>query len=534
MKRHLSFSEECDNPPDKPDKVGTADKRDEDQPDTTSKEGRKTPRRRAAKSKPAKKQKVEEAGRSKTSPETGSTAPSPKVSKAPPPPPPAKSGVPQLAAPPKAAPKTAVPAVPTPKAAAETSVATSESKATKSEEVDQGDKLLRDILNRARTVDALEPDAHSQLGSVTGSDATSRKSKKGQKKLMKRDKKTHALKMRFYRSLGSYSSPDEVHDLATSARTGPKKAQKMQVLFEQWLSAGEDWSKSKLVQSMQSKKSFQKRGARRWFTRQELALKYKDAQGSANYNVADEIIKEKKKDPTSAEQCVRKHPDAPEVESLTQYLCFDEEVESDQQDVVLTSLFQGVADAGRNRKSKKDKKRKKDSSSDSSPSSDEESDSSSDDDKSSDESSSESNRKSKKSKKGKKAKKSKKAKSKKGKKGKKQSKEAKAKQEAKDRKRDADKKEQEIRSAAKKVLTSLQSNIQDIAKKEAKTRKLSQNVQAVLLPELQNFKDPMLSAREKLQKIIDDDEVDGMKQAGEHGKAQVQRYLDNKSSLNVS
>ena len=61
--------------------------------------------------------------------------------------------------------------------------------------------------------------------------------------------------------------------VTTSHFSGPKKAQKMQVLFEQWLSAGEDWSKSKLVQSMQSKESFQKRGARRWFTRQELACK---------------------------------------------------------------------------------------------------------------------------------------------------------------------------------------------------------------------------------------------------------------------
>ena len=203
---------------------------------------------------------------------------------------------------------------------------------------------------------------------------------------------------------------------------------------------------------MQKKESFQKRGARRWFTRQELALKYKDAQGSANYNVADEIIKEKKKDPTSAEQCVRKHPDAPDVESLTQYLCFDEEVESEQEDVVLTSLFQGVDAAGRKRndKTKKNKKRKKDSSSDSSPSSEEESDSSSDDDKSSGESSSESNRKSKKSKKGKKGKSKKSKKAKTGK-GKKQTKEAKAKQDEKDRKRDVEKKEQETRAAAKKA-----------------------------------------------------------------------------------
>lgn len=227
----------------------------------------------------------------------------------------------------------------------------------------------------------------------------------------------------------------------------------MQVLFEQWLSSGEDWSRSKLIQSMQKKESFQKRGARRWFTRQELALKYKDAQGSANYDVADEIIKEKKKDPTSAEQCVRKHPDAPDVESLTQYLCFDEEVESEQEDVVLTSLFQGVDAVGRKRNEKngkKNKKRKKGSSSDSSPSSEEESDSSSDDDKSSGESSSESNRKSKKSKKGKKGKSKKSKKAKTGK-GKKQTKEAKAKQDEKDRKRDADKKEQETRAAAKKA-----------------------------------------------------------------------------------
>eukprot|EP00435_Cladocopium_sp_Y103_P070765 s621_g36.t1 len=434
MKRKLSFSQ-SHGEDDESDRAGKAD--------TTNKAEKKdpTPKKRAAKSKAAKKQKVEPGEGSKPSSPEASTVASPKAPNPKPPSPPARSSVPkQVSPPPKAAPKKAAGPAAVPKAAVESPVPKSTNgPVTKKEEskAESGDeKRLKDVLNRARTVDGLngDGDGASQMGddvrSTAGSEARSHRSKKG-KGSKKRDKKTHALKMRFYRSLNS-----------------PKKAQKMAVLFEEWLSSAEDWNRSKLVQSVQQSQSFSKRGARKWFTRQELALKYGSGKGVGNFTVADEIIKNKTKDPLSAEQCIRKHPDAPENKELTQYLCFDEAGECEQEDTVLTSLFQGVAAAGRNRKEKKDKKkRKKDSSSDSSRSSEEDSDSSSDE--GSDDSSSESNRKSKKSKKGKKSKKSKKGKSKN--KGKKKTKEAKEKDKEKEEKRKAEKRLQEIRAAAKKA-----------------------------------------------------------------------------------
>ena len=210
MKRQLSFANteghEDDN---RSDRGKTADQGGDNQVDKDNKGGQKTPKGRvakAAKSKAGKKQKV---GEGKTSsPDTSCTSvASPTVSKAPPtPPPPAKSAVP--VAPPKATPKAAVPA---PKTAAKTPVPKSEPTVSKKEdevweEEARNDTMLRDILNRAATVDALNSgdDGLSQLGSTPGSEAPSRKSKKrNQKKVAKRDKKTHALKMRFYRSLES-------------------------------------------------------------------------------------------------------------------------------------------------------------------------------------------------------------------------------------------------------------------------------------------------------------------------------------------
>lgn len=224
---------------------------------------------------------------------------------------------------------------------------------------------------------------------------------------------------------------------------GERKSQKMQVLFEQWLSANEDWSESTLVMSMRHSHTHTKRGSRRWMTRAELMEKYKDE------SVVDEIIGEKERDSGTKIHCCRAHPDAPNNPKLKQFLCYDEETEADSEDVVLSSLFE-CKDSG---KSKKDKKRKRSTSSSSSSSSSSASQESSDSD--SGEKKSKKKKKSKKSKKGKKGKSSKN----KGKKDKKKSKaeklkdkERRDKQELKDKERAAEKEDQDNRSKAKKVL----------------------------------------------------------------------------------
>ena len=223
---------------------------------------------------------------------------------------------------------------------------------------------------------------------------------------------------------------------------GERKSQKMQVLFEQWLSANEDWSESTLVMSMRHSHTHTKRGSRRWMTRAELMEKYKDE------SVVDEIIGEKERDSGTKIHCCRAHPDAPNNPKLKQFLCYDEETEVDSEDVVLSSLFE-CKDSG---KSKKDKRKRSTSSSSSSSSSSASQESS---DSDSGEKKSKKKKKSKKSKKGKKGKSSKN----KGKKDKKKSKaekekdkERRDKKELKEKERAAEKENQDHRSKAKKVL----------------------------------------------------------------------------------
>ena len=218
--------------------------------------------------------------------------------------------------------------------------------------------------------------------------------------------------------------------------SGENKREKLQVLFEEWCASTEKWSSSKLVLSIRQNVSFRKRGARRWFTRMDLEAKY-----GGDTAVADEIIQEKVSlDPQITGMCVRKHPDAPSNEKLRQYLCFDEGTEADEEDKVLSSMYECV-EKQKEKKSKKDKKRKRSTS---------DSDTSSKSSKSSSSPSS-SSKKKKSKKKGEKKKSKKGSKKEKGTRNKKVSKEKKEQQEEKQRKREENKKEQEKRAEAKKA-----------------------------------------------------------------------------------
>ena len=224
----------------------------------------------------------------------------------------------------------------------------------------------------------------------------------------------------------------------------------MQVLYEGWLSANEDWESSSLVISIRSSTAHRKRGARKWFIRDELARKYSTGE-TLDYTIADEIIGEKLKDDVTSRQSCRPHPDCPNNKSMAQYLCFDEATECDEQDEVMTSLMK-CCDKDK-KHSKKDKKRKSStSSSDSGSGSECDSDSSD----SSTESGKKKKKKSKKDKKNKSGKK--KGKKSTGKKGKKLTKAQKEKEKEKNDKKlkqeeekQQEKLKTEKRSAAKKA-----------------------------------------------------------------------------------
>ena len=210
----------------------------------------------------------------------------------------------------------------------------------------------------------------------------------------------------------------------------------MQVLFEACLSAGEAWDKSQLVISIRNKSSFKTRGARRWFTRADLMVKYRDDEQAVNDIIAEKLL--------APQGVVRCHPDAPQNKSLEQYLCFDEATEADEEDTILESLYSATETT--KDKSKKRKKARSSSGSKETSSS-----------KASSSSSSSSKKKSKKGKKSKKQK-GKKEKTKKSKGGKEKSKQQKEKERQKElqkaekeKARDAEKKRQEIRSDAKKA-----------------------------------------------------------------------------------
>ncbi len=227
-----------------------------------------------------------------------------------------------------------------------------------------------------------------------------------------------------------------------SPTTGAQKKEKMQVLYENWLSADENWSKSKLVLSLQQSSKLSTFGCRKWFTRQDLIDKYKSPE------IASEIIQEKLALEESVRNTVvRPHPDAPSNLLLQQFLCFDEDGESEQHDSVLSSLFQAVS---KNKKKDKDKKKRKRSTSSSSESSESGSSSGSSESSSSDDKKKKKNAKKDKSgkKKGKNTKKDKK-----DKKETEKQKEAREKKELKEKERDEEKAKNKIRSNATKAVS---------------------------------------------------------------------------------
>ena len=79
----------------------------------------------------------------------------------------------------------------------------------------------------------------------------------------------------------------------------------MAILYDEWLGANENWSKSQYAINLKKSHSHEKIGARRWMTFKQLCSKYEDR------SIAESIRDNKKSDPQLAHDHVKPHPDCP-------------------------------------------------------------------------------------------------------------------------------------------------------------------------------------------------------------------------------
>eukprot|EP00435_Cladocopium_sp_Y103_P071031 s83_g36.t1 len=114
---------------------------------------------------------------------------------------------------------------------------------------------------------------------------------------------------------------------------------KLAILFDQWLTCEGHWRQSSLFLQLKTEKRFRKRGARKWLTQAELAMRY----GSAE--MAKKITQAKLDDPDMKDHDMR------------QFLVWTDDSEEDLEDAVTTSLFS--ADKKRKRKSGKQARKSK-------------------------------------------------------------------------------------------------------------------------------------------------------------------------------
>lgn len=87
----------------------------------------------------------------------------------------------------------------------------------------------------------------------------------------------------------------------------------MTMLFEEWLSSGEDWRTSQYIVQLQRTERRETMGARRWMTREQISAKYESDE------VADQIILEKTNNPAMKNQ-MKPHPDVPNNAAAEQHM----------------------------------------------------------------------------------------------------------------------------------------------------------------------------------------------------------------------
>ena len=138
---------------------------------------------------------------------------------------------------------------------------------------------------------------------------------------------------------------------------GSRKNEKLAVLFEEWASSGEDWTKSRMVIEMKTKDRHRVRGSRRWLTESEISEKYNSPE------IARDICTNKLENEQLRATTVREHPDLPGRKDMWQYLVFDFSTETEDHDEILTNLFQmedaSSDEAGHKKKDSQKKKKAK-------------------------------------------------------------------------------------------------------------------------------------------------------------------------------
>eukprot|EP00435_Cladocopium_sp_Y103_P053722 s117_g17.t1 len=109
----------------------------------------------------------------------------------------------------------------------------------------------------------------------------------------------------------------------------------MSMLYEDWLDANERWQNAKIYLQVKSTNKNKKLGVREWLTRSEIEAKY-GADG------ADAIIRRKLGEEELKKTEVRMHPDAPECQSLMQFLILNMEKEVDSSETCVSRLYQAA------------------------------------------------------------------------------------------------------------------------------------------------------------------------------------------------
>ena len=123
-----------------------------------------------------------------------------------------------------------------------------------------------------------------------------------------------------------------MHDPPTGQNQGKDM---MSMLYEEWTESGGNWEKSKIYLQVSSKEKHQRFGVREWMTRGQLETKYgKDG--------ADAIIQRKLGDKELKEKECKMHPDAPESETLMQFLVLNMEKEVDSTETAVNRLFEAA------------------------------------------------------------------------------------------------------------------------------------------------------------------------------------------------
>lgn len=95
--------------------------------------------------------------------------------------------------------------------------------------------------------------------------------------------------------------------LSLTHGAGSPGSDRLQVLFEQYVTCGGHWAESSIYLQMKIERRLRKTGSRRWLTCHEIAIKY------GSQDAAEKIVAAKEADAETAATHIRPHPDAPHI-----------------------------------------------------------------------------------------------------------------------------------------------------------------------------------------------------------------------------